>query len=236
MAATLLEVWHEPIPGHLYVLGGDPAEGLEHGNDSALCVLDVTDGVQVAQCHGRIEPITFGQLCGVVGTWYNTAWVAIENNKDGGANRVLFNSGYANIYYEQADRGKAYTEQTPKLGFNSNYRTKNTAIALARKLLQDRSVVIRSHALFAQMETYALDGVSFNAVAGAKDDLVSAFVFACHLFNLSLLRATIARKEEQELLEPEPVEEPVPLVERLIQQTQRRRLVSEYYDEQEALV
>ena len=34
-----LRIWSKPVPAETYVIGGDPAEGLDHGDDSVLEVI-----------------------------------------------------------------------------------------------------------------------------------------------------------------------------------------------------
>ena len=43
-----LRIWEKPIPSETYVIGGDPAEGLEHGDDSVLEVIVGSTGEQAA--------------------------------------------------------------------------------------------------------------------------------------------------------------------------------------------
>jgi hypothetical protein len=47
-----------PQSGRLYCLGGDPAEGNPNSDPSALMVLDVETGEEMANLVGRIEPTT----------------------------------------------------------------------------------------------------------------------------------------------------------------------------------
>ena len=91
MARHDLRVWEKPIANQTYVLGCDPAHGLERGDDSVIQVIRMETGVQVCEVQGKIDPIALGEKCYEIGTWYNNALVAIENNQDGGANRTLFN-------------------------------------------------------------------------------------------------------------------------------------------------
>ena len=42
-------VWEPPVAGHKYVVGADPALGLDDGDNSCICVVDATTGRQVAE-------------------------------------------------------------------------------------------------------------------------------------------------------------------------------------------
>ena len=43
-----LRIWSKPVPAETYVIGGDPAEGLDHGDASVLEVIVGSTGEQVA--------------------------------------------------------------------------------------------------------------------------------------------------------------------------------------------
>ena len=53
-----LRIWAKPVPSETYVIGGDPAEGLEHGDDSVLEVLAGSTCEQVAELQGKVDPFT----------------------------------------------------------------------------------------------------------------------------------------------------------------------------------
>ena len=52
-------VWEPPIPGHKYVIGADPAMGLEESDNSCICVIDVTESRQVAEFADQMGPEPF---------------------------------------------------------------------------------------------------------------------------------------------------------------------------------
>ena len=195
--------WSAPVDGDEYVIGGDPAEGLERGDDTVLQGISVKTGEQVFEIQGKIEPLAMGELAYHVGTHYHGALIGIENNKDGGANRTLFNAGYRNIYFHVNNRGEAYDVATPKLGINTNAANRLQMIALARKLMADGSVTPRSQQLIAQLELFEFNGTRFEAVPGAHDDLVMAWVLACYLFWVRLQSAVTALEP---MLDGEPMD------------------------------
>tara|TARA_R100001594_G_scaffold68050_1_gene102343 strand:- start:194 stop:931 length:738 start_codon:yes stop_codon:yes gene_type:complete len=182
-----LRVWEKPSPSFTYALGGDPAEGLSHGDDAVIEVICCDTGEQACELQGKIDPITFGEMAFVVGTWYNDALVGLENNKDGGANQTLFNLGYRNIYFQQTQTGKPFRDATQKLGWNTNLRTRPILVAQARRYIEDASVFIRSRSLLAQFETFALEGTKFQAIAGGHDDLVMAYLIAIEMMRVQLM-------------------------------------------------
>jgi hypothetical protein len=182
-----LRLWRKPEENKIYAIGGDPAEGLAHGDDTVLEVFCVDDGEQVFEAQGKIDPMAGAEIAFMLGTWYNNALVCIENNKDGGMNRILFELGYRNIYYQMRDDGKAISGMTQKLGFNTNIRTRAQLITLSKNYVQDGSVTIRSEFLLAQMEVFGLEGGKFQAIAGAHDDIVMSFLLCMESFRMQLL-------------------------------------------------
>lgn len=190
-----LRIWEEPVKGELYGLGADPSEGLQHGDDATGQVIRVSTGDQVAELQGKIEPFALAEHLFAIGTWYNEALIGIENNRDGGANRALFEMGYKNIYFEMKEIGLPYQKPTAKLGYNMNARTRAMLVAQARKFMMDASVNVRSLQLVSQFETFALESEKFQAITNAMDDLVMGWMIACEMFRLQLLRMEVSRND-----------------------------------------
>lgn len=220
-----LRVWQNPLPNSTYVVGGDPAEGLAHGDDAVLEVICCETGEQVCELQGKVDPISFGELSYMLGTWYNHALVGLENNKDGGANQTLFNLGYRHIYFQQTQTGKPYRDATQKLGWNTNLRTRPILVAQARRYIEDESVKIRSRPLLSQFETFALEGTKFQAIRGGHDDLVMAYLIAIEMMRVQLMVYEMKSNSlnpiinGEELLDPDDLwGEEMPRSDRLISQ------------------
>lgn len=180
-------VWEYPQKNRSYVIGGDVAEGLERGDDSVLTGICMETGEQVFEVQGKIDPITLGEMAYEYGMWYNRALVGMENNKDGGANRVLARLNYANIYLQQNNTGRVWDQATDRLGFNMSRKTRLEIIANAREMMQDGSVTVRSQHLLSQFEIFAMSpSGKFEAISGGHDDLVMAWLIAVELFRHQL--------------------------------------------------
>src|SRR5262249_27003467 len=74
-----------PEPGHKYVIGADPAQGNPTSADSALCVLDVDFGEQVAELAGKFEPAVFASYAKQLAMWFQKAGILVERNNHGHA-------------------------------------------------------------------------------------------------------------------------------------------------------
>lgn len=228
-----LRIWSKPIPSESYVIGGDPAEGLEHGDDSVLEVLSGSTGEQVAELQGKVDPFTFGELAAMLGTYYNNALIGIENNKDGGANRVLHEMGYTNIYFEQKDMGEPYDKHTIKLGINTNIRNRHRLISQARRWMEDRSAIPVSKHLVGQFETFVLRSTKFEAIPGGHDDLVMAWVIAIEMLRVHLVMDEAKHTELKPLWNGVEVSdgfgdefdaEPTNIIDKHVEQARRKEL------------
>jgi|TARA_R110000751_G_scaffold98203_4_gene191196 hypothetical protein len=200
-------IWEEPVKGELYALGADPSEGLQHGDDAVAEVIRVSTGNQVAELQGKIEPFALAEHVFAIGTYFNEALVGIENNRDGGANRALFEMGYKNIYFEMKEIGLPYQKPTAKLGYNMNSRTRAMLVAQGRKFMTDGSTSIKSKNLVAQFETFALESDKFQAIQNAFDDLVMAWLIAGEMFRVQLMRMDVSKNQLHPLWQGEEVAE-----------------------------
>jgi hypothetical protein len=188
------------------VIGGDPAEGLDSGDDSVLQVLSLAHGEQVAELQGKVEPFAFAGLAYLLGTWFNDALVGIENNKDGGANRALFELRYPNIYLEQSDVRLSYDKPSAKLGWNTNVRSKHRLVAQGRKLMEDGSVIPHSDRLLSQFETFILQDAGYSAVKGGHDDLVMSWLIGIEMLMFATRLEKVRENPLMPLINGEPVE------------------------------
>jgi hypothetical protein len=72
-----------PIPGEVYAIGADVAEGLGHGDYSSAHVLHVRTGEEVAHYHARIDTDQFSDHLFALGRYYNNALLGPEANNHG---------------------------------------------------------------------------------------------------------------------------------------------------------
>lgn len=99
-----LEVYVLPQPGRKYVLGADPAEGVEGGSDSSLRVMDKGTGEECASLGGKYEPKkVFPKMIFDIAIWYNFASVLVERNNHGHAVIAELNEIIAQEYSNRAE-------------------------------------------------------------------------------------------------------------------------------------
>jgi hypothetical protein len=163
-----LAVYVLPVPGHRYVVGADPAEGNPTSDPSALEVLDVDSGEEVASLAGRFEPATFAAHIDAAGRWYNYAPVMVERN----------NHGHAVLLWLR-DNSPWLTrlcghDGVP--GWHTTTKGKALLYDEAGKALRDGETVIHGLETFSQLAS--IEGSSLRAPEGQHDDRAVAFVLA----------------------------------------------------------
>lgn len=80
-----LVIYKAPQFGVRYVVGVDSAEGNENSDDSAMTVLNLKSGEEVASFCAKVEPTVFAQYISQVSAFYNHAPAMIERNNHGHA-------------------------------------------------------------------------------------------------------------------------------------------------------
>jgi hypothetical protein len=120
-----LQVWEFPKPRSKYVIGGDVAEGLEHGDYSVAHVIDIDTGKVVAKWRGHIDPDLFGsEVLWYLGHYYNVALIGPEANNHGFTTiTALKNKHYPNLYYRHSYDERT-NKRTKKLGWMTTAKTK----------------------------------------------------------------------------------------------------------------
>lgn len=116
----LLDIYEHPVEKGDYVIGVDVASG--SGEDySCMCVLKRTwpNGLcdQVAEWHGKVDPVALGRLAIVLAKYYKDAMLSIEINNHGLTTQTEAQRQYWNFYrWQYFDRvGRTYTQ---KLGWD----------------------------------------------------------------------------------------------------------------------
>lgn len=188
-----LSVWEAPIPGRLYVIAADTAEGINDKGDHDFDAADVFDAetwTQVAHLHGRWDTHEYGLILAELGFWYNTALLGIERNNHGHAviNAALYTANYPEArdqpnglyFHQEYDEDKNPTTMRP--GWPTTAKTKYFALdGLATSLL-DGDIHLRSRQTVSQLLTFVkLLGGKAGGEGRSHDDCVSAVAIAAAL-------------------------------------------------------
>lgn len=170
-----LSVWSPPSPDRRYVIGGDVAEGLSHGDFSCLQVLD-DRGELVASWHGHCAPDELGRIAGHLGKRYRQALVGIERNNHGLTSlTILRDGGYNPLYVEEVVDRTSEGRQNQRLGWLTTAKSKPLIIDRLSAAIRDNDITIRDEKTIGELKTYVVeDNGSTNALAGCYDDRVMA--------------------------------------------------------------
>jgi len=173
-SAGELEIFEKPERGKRYVIGGDTAEGLAHGDKQILYVLKHQTEECVAVYRSGIPPDEFITVAYNVGKFYNWALLGIESNKDGlWVNDGLDKLGYINLYYR-----KVFDDITKNVtkffGWKTTSATRPFALA-ALKAVFLRKTSGFPMAILSEMVTFLRNAKGRpEALAGKHDDVVMA--------------------------------------------------------------
>ncbi len=153
-----LEVFNQPKLGTRYVIGGDTAEGLVHGDFQVLYVINHQTEECDAIYRSHVDPHELAQEAYKLGKFYNWGIVAIEVNKDGlWVNDALEKLGYINLYYR-----KVFDDITQKVTKYFGWKTTSATRPFALAAL--KAVFLRKASGFPA----ALLGEMFTFIRNAK--------------------------------------------------------------------
>lgn len=154
-----LRVYAEPVPGHEYSVGCDPAEGVE-GDESAMYVQDHTAHETAAVWNRNdVDPNTLGKVqLRELGLRYRCeddapAYLVVERNNHGHAVLgALLDSGYppARVYHH-VHATDPDGNPSSKAGWPNNVATKGVLVSAIGTSLRDGVPVIRDGATHASI-------------------------------------------------------------------------------------
>lgn len=130
-----LEVFKKPEVGIKYIIGGDTAEGLAHGDFQVLYVINHKTEECDAIYRSHVAPDELATEAYKLGKFYNWALLGIEVNKDGlWVNDALEKLGYINLYYR-----KVFDDITQKVtkffGWKTTSATRPFALAALKAVV-----------------------------------------------------------------------------------------------------
>jgi hypothetical protein len=181
-----LTVWEYPKENHVYVIGADVAEGLEHGDYSSAHVIDARLGTVVAHWHGHIDVDLFGEQLALLGEWYNFALVGVESNNHGLTTlKALVRAKYKNIYRQRRlDKRKA--APTESLGWRTTSASKPLAIDELGKAIREASIDLKCANTIGELRTYVREGDG-KMHGSPHDDRVMSLAIAVQMIKFCWL-------------------------------------------------
>lgn len=163
--------WRDPIEGRAYILFLDPAGGL-HTSRTAIEVIDSETGEQVAEWVGRIDFEACAAEARNLGSRYNAARIAVENNLGAASATILQALGdYPNLYRHLGD-GRA------QLGWPTTATTRPAMLDTLGHILAESPSLFHSRRLAGELKSCVRSGDRIEHGKGATDDLVMAMAGA----------------------------------------------------------
>lgn len=174
--------WEDPIPGVHYVVGGDVAEGLAHGDYSCGSVINTQTMDVVAVWHGHIDPDLFGIELIKLARYYNDAYLGVENNNHGLTTlTTIRREEYWNLYFSKS-YDRISDKMTQKLGWTTSMRTKPMMIDKLAEFIREMYLGIYSDLIISEAYTYVIEeNGKTNAQIGCYDDTIMATAIALQL-------------------------------------------------------
>ena len=188
-----LDVYDMPQKNHIYTITVDVSRGLT--NDySAFCVMDCTSvpyKVVAKYRDNEIKPLVFPSIIEKVAKVYNKAYILIEINDLGQqvADNLQFELEYDNMMMvTQRGRsgqvlGGGFSGRGNQLGLRMTKGTKKIGTSNLKSLIEGDKLLITDFDIIAELSTFISKGKSFEAEAGATDDLVMCLVIFSWLAN-----------------------------------------------------
>lgn len=195
-----IHIFQEPVQDHLYVIGADCAQGLDHGDYSSATVLDRETGEEVAHIHGHIEPDEFAEVLFWLGYKYNEAFLGVENEKNGAVvlHELMTNDKiiYRNLYFYVSNEAlRRDTIGVP--GFTTNSRSRRVMLNKFKKDIRTEAVFLAFSLRREEMSTFVIiDGKPQAASKSDNDDTIISGGIATFLLDQP---ETIIRDEENEI-------------------------------------
>jgi hypothetical protein len=178
--------WYkQPSRDHIYAISLDPSLGTG-GNSAGIEVFELPSFTQVAEWQHNLTPIQ-GQIrvlkeilkyiAETIGEEnVNNIYWSIENNAIGEAGliciRDIGEENFPGLFVSEPIR-KGHVRKFRK-GFNTTHKTKISACARLKYLIESGKMKINSKPLISELKNFIASGISFKGKMEEEDDLVSA--------------------------------------------------------------
>jgi len=176
-----LNIYEEPIEGHSYIIGVDPAKD---GIDSfAVQIIDITKFPfkQVVSAKLDIDYLVMPEHLDTLGKYYNNAFMTIENNEGAGQSIVdilYYQYEYENLYRDRSEDDKTFKKYA---GFRTTLKSRPLVINLMKILIEERKLIVQDKETINEFYTFIKSEKiteKYAADEGYHDDLVMALAIA----------------------------------------------------------
>jgi hypothetical protein len=180
-----LDIYQEPIKGHLYIATVDCSEGV--GQDySTINMIDVTHTPyrQVAKYRNNKLPLLFfPTVIFSLGMKYNEAFILVETNNIGQqvVDILHYDLEYDNIFKLEQHHIKGTTissgfKRSTSIGIKTTKTVKKIGCANLKTIIEGDKLIIDDFDTIAELNTFVRFRDSYAAEEGNNDDLVMGLV------------------------------------------------------------
>lgn len=194
-----LDIYEEPIKGHMYIATVDCSEGVG-ADHSTVNIIDVTQQPyrQVAKYRNNKIPLMFlPNVVYHIGTKYNEAFVLVETNSIGQqvVDILHYDLEYDNIFKLEQHNIKGTTisagfKRSASLGIKTTKSVKKIGCANLKTLIESDKLIVNDFDTIAELNTFVRVRDSYAADAGHNDDLVMGLVLFSWLTAQSYFKDT----------------------------------------------
>lgn len=169
-ASGELLIFKYPERGKRYVIGADTAKGKANGDYDAAYVIEERSGEMCAAIRGKWDTDLYGKKLDVLGRYYNTALLAVENNNTG--------ESVLNTLYNTCEYPLLFKHKKGDWGWNTNNATRPVMISDFKEAIRDQLFLIYCFALYKECLTFIDKNGKPQADDGCTDDCIMAYAIA----------------------------------------------------------
>jgi len=192
----ILHIFEQPVPGKKYLICADVSEGVG-GDSSSFIVVDVSSipyNIVATYDNDMLDPLIYPNVLFDVGTYFNTAYVAVESNTIG---HGVVNTLYMDLEYENiisTNTNNKYMDDIQEggrqiLGIRQTKKTKHKGNSTLKTLIENDQFVVNDFRVFYQLSRYVRKKASFQAEPGEHDDLVMCLVLFAYITTLPTFKS-----------------------------------------------
>jgi hypothetical protein len=162
-----VKIFKQPHKDMAYSVAGDPAEGLEDGDNSALSVLG-KDYEQYAAFAGKVDPDLFGGLLVEVAKYFNQAILSWESNNHGHAVENSIKRRKYHALYRREAKEEPGKELRDRIGWLNTAKSKMEMLDQFKECFRDGSLAIKCEETLKEMLTCVVQH-NGNVLINGKD-------------------------------------------------------------------
>lgn len=166
-----LNIYHNPIPGHSYVMTVDASK--EGVDNFGIQIIDITTFpfVQAASASLQIEYLIMPEYIDEWCEYYNNPYLIIENNEGAGqsiADQMYQTYEYENLHFDKAPNGRR--KKYP--GFRTTTKTRRQMLQTMKLFIDNGNLEVVDRTTINEFRRFILINNKYQADQGCHDDSV----------------------------------------------------------------